>query len=76
MKSKIYSRKVAKDAKFGNMFFTFAPSRPFGFAQRMLCGKYSESFGCGSARLFVVNQNALLCTLCVSAVTSLKKKGE
>jgi hypothetical protein len=29
----------------------FAPSRPFDSAQDMLCGKYSDSFGCGSAAL-------------------------
>jgi hypothetical protein len=29
---------------------TFAPSRSFDFAQDMLCGTYSDSFGCGSAR--------------------------
>jgi hypothetical protein len=38
------SRQDAKVRKFLASYF--APSRPFGWAQDMLCGKYSDSFGC------------------------------
>ena len=67
MKSKIYSRKVAKDAKFGICFLPLRLRAFAGNIQNLLVAALL-------ARL--VNQNALLCALCVSAVTSLKKKGE
>ena len=42
----------AKSPRFGSFLASyFAPSRPFGYAQDMLCGKYSDCLGCGSAAL-------------------------
>jgi hypothetical protein len=43
------SRQDAKVRKFLASYF--ASSRPFDVAQGMLCGKYSDSFGCGAAAL-------------------------
>ena len=36
---------------FTIIFRPLRPLRPFDFAQDMLCGRYSDSFGCGSAAL-------------------------
>jgi hypothetical protein len=42
----------AKSPRFGSFLASyFAPSRPFDVAQDMLCGKYSDCFGCGVAAL-------------------------
>jgi hypothetical protein len=39
---KIVTLLSRQDAKFGIVFFTFAPLRPFDVAQDMLCARYSE----------------------------------
>jgi hypothetical protein len=36
---------------FTIIFRPLRPLRPFDFAQDMLCGRYSDSFGCGFAAL-------------------------
>jgi hypothetical protein len=36
---------------FTIIFRPLRPLRPFDFAQDMLCGRYSDSFGCGPAAL-------------------------
>ena len=42
MKTRIYSRQVAKTPSSESFFLTFAPLRPFDFAQDMLCARYSD----------------------------------
>jgi hypothetical protein len=48
----IVSRQVAKTPSFRKFLASyFVPFRPFDVAQDMLCGRYSDSFGCSVAAL-------------------------
>jgi hypothetical protein len=50
-------RREERQVRINIISLSLRPLRPFGYAQDMLCGKYSDSFGCGAAALCLCGEH-------------------